>query len=56
MAVLNFTNGCMPADIYGMLYQVEELDVVVAIVKNIYAKKPEHRAAMGTTPFPCITL
>ena len=39
----------MPADIYGTLYPVQELDVAVAMIKDVYEKNPEPRAAMETT-------
>ena len=41
----------MPADFYGTLYPVQELDVAVAIVKDSNAKKPEARAATRATLF-----
>ena len=41
IAVLNLIKACMPADIYCTLYQVQELDMAVSMVKDIYAIKPE---------------
>ena len=37
----------MQADIYGTLYSASELDMAIPMVKNLYAKKPEPRAAEG---------
>ena len=51
MAVLNLKKAFNFADIYGTLYPVQELGVDVAMVKDIYAKKPYPRAARETTPF-----
>ena len=39
----------MPADIYGTLHPVQEIDVAAVMVRDIYAKRPEPRAATGTT-------
>ena len=44
----------MPTDMYGSLYTVQELDVAVAMVKDIYTTKPEPRADAGTNPFSMI--
>ena len=51
IADMNLIKTSMPADIYGTLYQVQELYVAVAMVKDINAQKPELRAATGTTQF-----
>ena len=53
-AVLSIFKTYMPGDIYVTLYPVQELDVAVAMVKVICTKKPEPRAATGTTHFLCI--
>ena len=48
----------MPSEIYGTLYNQHDLNMVITMVKNIYAKKPEvatpssHRGA--TAPFTLI--
>ena len=41
----------MPADSYGTLYPVQELDVAIAMVRDNYAKKLEPTTAIGDTPF-----
>ena len=38
-AVLNLIKVCMPADINGTLYLIQELGVAIAMFKDIYAKK-----------------
>ena len=48
--------ACILADIYGILYLAQKLDVVVGMVKDIFATKPESAAATGANPFPCTTL
>ena len=52
-AIFNLIKASMSADISGILYPVQKLDVDVAMVKDIYAKKPEPRAARGTIPLVC---
>ena len=51
IAVLYLTKAHIPAEIYDTLYLVQELHVAVAVVKDIYAKKPKPRAATGTISF-----
>ena len=40
-AVLHLIKATMPSEIYGTLYNQHDLNMVVTIVKDIYAKKPE---------------
>ena len=40
-AVLHLIKATMPAEIYGTLYNQDDLNVVITMVKDIYAKKPE---------------
>ena len=45
----------MPAEIYGTLYNQNDLNVVITMVKDIYAKKPEtanHSGATGGSSAP----
>ena len=51
IGILNLIEACIPADIFDTLYPVHEVDVAAAMLKDIYAKKPEPRAPTGTTPF-----
>ena len=39
----------MPAEIYGTLYNQNDLNVVITMVKDIYAKKPETTNHAGST-------
>ena len=39
----------MPAEIYGTLYNQNDLNVVITMVKDIYAKKPESANQSGAT-------
>ena len=39
----------MPAEIYGTLYNQNDLNVVITMVKDIYAKKPESANPTGAT-------
>ena len=56
VALLNLIKICMSADVYGTLHQVHKLDVDIAMVKDIYSKKLEAKAATRATLFPCITM
>ena len=47
-AVLHLTKATMPAEIYGTLYNQHDLNTVITMVKDIYAKKPEPANASGT--------
>ena len=40
-AVLHLIKATMPLEIYGTLYNQDDLNVVITMVKDIYAKKPE---------------
>ena len=40
-AVLHLIKATMPAEIYGTLYNQNDLNVVITMVKDIYAKKPK---------------
>ena len=40
-AVLRLIKATMPAEIYGTLYNQDDLNVVITTVKDIYAKEPE---------------
>ena len=51
IAVLTLIKALMLADIYGTLHTVQKLDVAIALVKDINAKRPEPRTATGTTQF-----
>ena len=60
-AVLNLLKATMPTELYGTLYGHDNLYVVMAMLKDIYAKKPQivaataARAAQGATaPFTLI--
>ena len=48
-AVLHLIKATMPAKIYGTLYNQDDLNVVVTMVKDIYAKKPEPANPPGAT-------
>ena len=50
ITVMSLIKTCKPADIYGTQYLVQEINVAVAMVKDIYTKKLEPHAAIGTTP------
>ena len=54
-AVLHLIKATMPAEIYGTLYNQNDLNVVITMVKDIYAKKPEsvnHSGATGGSAAP----
>ena len=58
-ALLHLIKATMPAKIYGTLYNQDDLNVVITMVKDIYAKKPEPanppRATGGSSaPFTLI--
>ena len=58
-AVLHLIKATMPSEIYGTLYNQDDLNVVITMVKDIYAKKPETAnpptvAGGATTPFTLI--
>ena len=40
-AVFHLIKATMPSEIYGTLYNQNDLNMVVTMVKDIYAKKPE---------------
>ena len=40
-AVLHFIKAIMPSEIYGTLYNQNYLNMVITMVKDIHAKKPE---------------
>ena len=39
--VLHLIEATMPSEIYGTLYNQHNLNTVITMVKDIYAKKPE---------------
>ena len=61
-AVLNLLKATMPTELYGTLYGHDNLYVVMTMLKDIYAKKPQNvvaTAAIGvaqgaTAPFTLI--
>ena len=58
-AILHLIKATMPSEIYGTLYNQHDLNTVITMVKDIYAKKPEAAnppAATGgaTAPFTLI--
>ena len=48
-AVLHLIKATMPAKIYGTLYNQDDLNVVITMAKDIYAKKPEPANPPGAT-------
>ena len=44
-AVLNLLKATMPTELYGTLYGHDNLYIVMAMLKDIYAKKPQPAAA-----------
>ena len=48
-AVLHLIKATMPAKIYGTLYKQNDLNVIITMVKDIYAKKPESANQSGAT-------
>ena len=60
-AVLHLIKATMPSEIYGTLYNQHDLNTVLTMVKDIYAKKPEPVNLPATTggaeaPFTLIKL
>ena len=52
-AVLHLIKGTMPSEIYGTLYNQHDLNTVITMVKDIYAKKPEPTRG-AASPFTLI--
>ena len=48
-AMLHLIKATMPAEIYGTLYNQNDLNVVITMVKDIYAKNPESANQPGAT-------
>ena len=48
-AVLHLNYATMPSEIYGTLYNQHDLNTVITMVKDIYAKKPEPANPPATT-------
>ena len=48
-AVLHLIKATMPSEIYGTLYNQHDLNTVITMVKDIYAKKPEQANPPATT-------
>ena len=48
-AVLHLIKATMPSEIYGTLYNQHDLNTVITMVKDIYAKKPEPANPPTTT-------
>ena len=48
-AVLHLIKATMPSEIYGTLYNQHDLNTVITMVKDIYAKKPEPANPPATT-------
>ena len=59
-AVLHLIKAIMPSEIYGTLYNQNDLNMVITMVKDIYAKKPEPVSLLTATaaaaPFICLFL
>ena len=58
-AILHLIKATMPSEIYGTLYNQHDLNTVITMVKDIYAKRPEAANAPlasggATTPFTLI--
>ena len=47
-AVLNLLKATMPTELYGTLYGHDNLYVVMTMLKDIYAKKPQNVVAVAT--------
>ena len=47
--VLHLIKATMPSEIYGTLYNQHDLNTVITMVKDIYAKKPEPANPPATT-------
>ena len=58
-AVAEMLKSCMPNDMYTNLYKMKELDEIITLIRDIYARKvnpedtpdPAAPAATGVTPF-----
>ena len=48
-AVLHLIKAIMPSEIYGTLYNQNDLNTVITMVKDIYAKKPEPVSLLTAT-------
>ena len=48
-AVLHLIKATIPSEIYGILYNQHDLNMVITMVKDIYAKKPEPANPPTTT-------
>ena len=48
-AVLHLIKAIMPSEIYGTLYNQNDLNMVITMVKDIYAKKPEPVSLLTAT-------
>ena len=48
-AVLNLLKATTPTELYGTLYGHDNLYIVMTMLKDIYAKKPQPAAAVATT-------
>ena len=48
-AVLNLLKATMPTELYGTLYGHDNLYIVMMVLKDIYAKKPQPAAAVAAT-------
>ena len=48
-AVLHLIKAIMPSEIYGTLYNQSDLNTVITMVKDIYAKKPEPVSLLTAT-------
>ena len=57
-AILHLIKSCMPTEVYGVLYNMDDLNAVITLVKDIYAQKINHNAdpsaAGATAPFTSI--
>ena len=47
--VLHLIKATMPSEVYGTLYNQHDLNMVITMVKDIYAKKPEPANPPTTT-------
>ena len=46
-AVLNLLKATIPTEVYGILYGHDNLHVVMTMLKDIYAKKPQNMVAVA---------
>ena len=51
-AVLNLLKATMPTELYGTLYGHDNLYVVMTMLKDIYAKKPQNMVACSHQSSP----